>query len=156
MTVAYVEAAIEALRAYIDAELPTYLAQVETDQALTAGSLGRPVDVIDAFVETDNRAPLVVVYDDGFRPYGPQSERICEVDCVVAIVLSGSTDMTSGARKARRWMTALIRSIHDAPTLDGEVISCVLEDGAFSRTFGDQAAMRIVYVVPMTVLVQGD
>jgi len=148
----YADKAVAALKARLDEAFETELAAVETATGMATGDLGRPLEIITAHVEHDNRAPLLAVWDDGLAPVS-QKSRLWAVECLVAMTMLGGAEVTSNAQLLRRWVSAFINVITGDPTLGGRVVAAVLGQGA-ARPIGDESATRLAYVFPVQVRVQ--
>lgn len=120
----YVDRAVKQVAAFIRANLPTQLRQVETDQGLTANSLTDPVEVVEARVPFDTRSPLIEVYEES-GVYESFSERLMVVDCSVVCSFTHDANVAAGELFVRRYMTALLRTMEQDATLGGTVNAAI-------------------------------
>lgn len=136
--------AVEAVAAELEAELPAALRAIETAASLATNSLTDPIDVVRADVSFDNRSPLVWVFDDG-SSYDSDAYQRNDVEThsvVVAVGYVSGVDLEAGEAFARRYAQAIRDVILANPTLDEQVISCVLGPFESSVTEGPNAAIR--------------
>jgi len=116
----YGDRAVEALTAYVEDNLATYLTAVETAQSLTAGAMTPPVAYIASLIANDPRSPVVMVDCDGgdVENWG---DNLHTYDCLVVLAFSGDANVVTGEAKARRYMTAMVDCIRADPTLGAAV-----------------------------------
>lgn len=149
----FVEQAVERLAAYLEAEVPGQLRIVESETGMDANALEDPLAFVRARIEWDNRVPLVGVFCSGFDP-GDMRQDIWDVECTVALVTRGGPDIVTGTLHHQRYITAVIRALMASPSLGGNVVSAVIVRGSTGDVFGDQAATRFVYLIPVAVRVR--
>lgn len=149
----FIERAVEKLAAYLEDEVPGQLRIVESETGMDANALQDPLAVVRAHIRWDNRVPLLGVFCSGFNP-GDQRQDIWDVECTVAVMTRAEPDLETGTTYHHRYITAIIRALIASPSLNGEVISAVISQGSTGDVFGDQAATRLVYLIPVAVRVR--
>ena len=146
----YIEKAAKLLHAYIESQFETELTAIETEQSLDSGTLTAPVDYVLGNVPDDNRVPLVEVYgEDG--EYEDQRNSIYVAFCNVAISYASDCSLEAGKLMVRRYVTALLNTIRDNPSLSSGVIQCILGAGDFEASRGDDSTTRLTYEQPVEV-----
>jgi hypothetical protein len=148
----YAERAVEALSAYLEAHLPSYLRSVEEAQALALDSLADPVAYLRGEVHNDNRSPLVEVWTEG-GDASDQPERLWYYDATAVLSFSGDADVIGGQLRARRYLTAIAECLHADRTLDGAVESCIesKHDLAYARNDNSETRHAIAVTVEVRV-----
>jgi hypothetical protein len=118
-----VDKAIAGLKAYLVANLPTYLSSYESDLSLDDGDLGRPV-YLDAKREDDNRE-ILQIYSEGTEEFEGDL-KLKTHDCTVAWHFHTDADLDAGALKGRRIEVAMQNAIDADPTLGLAVTSAIV------------------------------
>jgi hypothetical protein len=149
----YTEKAVSTLAAFVESNLPTALAAIETEQSLTSGTITRPVDYVSANVPEDGRSPLVEVYATDSR-YEDQRNSIAVVECMVALSFAHDADVEGGELMRHRYVTGLLNTVRDDPTLSGGVVACVLGQMEIQASRGDDSQTRFVIEQPIEVWIQ--
>jgi hypothetical protein len=151
---AFVETAVEALRAYYAAQLPAELAIVETEDSLDAGTLTAPVTYLGYEDPNDNRSPLIEVYETSVRA---QDQRCGIWDVSINADLTcnfADASMATSFVTMRRYFTALMRVPQRARWCVTGVIECVFVGAERGLTIGGQSAGRHVWRFKWIVSVQ--
>lgn len=148
----YVNKAVTQAAAYLAANLPGKLRAVETELGLDADSLTDPVEVVSNRVPFDNRSPLLEVFEEGWT-WTDQANRMLSVDLTIALSYVSDSDLGAGEQFMRRYITALIDTIHADQTLGGTVTAAILTDGSSAVARGDSSASRFVYTQGLEVRV---
>jgi hypothetical protein len=152
MAARYVRRAVDAVADYIEANLPTYLDTVETEESLTPGSLEDPKDYLQDDAPHDNRSPLVQVFADSWD-FKDQRQKILEVKVTIAVALSGNAATESLSAKVDRYVSALIMCLTASPSLGGRVNTSLLGAGDRDADHGDQSIRRQVFLQDLNVTV---
>ena len=140
----YADRAIAELAAWLTAQLPAQLRQVETDQGLTPSSLTDPVAVVKARVPSDNRSPLIEVFEESWD-YIDFRQRLLSVDCSIVCSFTHDADISAGELFVRRYLTALLRTLEQDATFGGKVEACIPRDGSSAMIQGAQSETREVF-----------
>lgn len=144
----YADKAIAGLYAYLSANLPTYIAAVETAQGLAVGALGRP-EYLDAEHEDDNRE-IVLVYSESSNEFEGEL-KLATHNCVAAWHFHSDADLDAGKLKGRRIMTAMKNVIDADPTLGASVTSAIVATSLYDFETDTSNATR--HAVAMDVRV---
>ena len=149
----FAENAVEQLASYIDANYAAKLAQIETDQGLTSGALGRPgtCDRADMTFVADPRDGLIEVYETRSGPESLKDTSIHRYHIAVAItLLAADGDMKALQLRFRRWESAWwLLMGRGANNLGGTVGGCLCSE--FSK---DSAKVGSLQVCAGVALVQ--
>lgn len=131
----YMSHAVEATRAYMAANLPTFITQVNTEESST---IVAPVVYSGGSVPRETRSPALEVVDDR-SDVVDTATNLWDHNLDVNIILkSKDVDLIAHQTDLRRYLSALHLAIRDDGTLDGCVIQAirngatrtdVLEDG---------------------------
>ncbi len=149
----FAELAVKSLCDFLQANYPAQLSAIEATAELEPGSIAPPLKYVPALLENDNRAPLVMIWDESFDPVSPQREALYAAGCRVALTQLGGTNLADNSVELRRRVSALIRTVRADSTLGGKVQAAVLREGSISFSFGDKSATRLAYVFPIEVRV---
>lgn len=151
----YIEKALDALHAAINANLATQLAAVETDNGLGAGDIPTPTDIVKGEVRFDMRPRLVQVYwtDGGLPEQQQKVHKLVKVDLEVAVaILAEPDDLSGGEVLLTRYVTAIIDCVLQDPSLGVPGGSTVVGRASKATGFGETQTRKVA-VVPMTVQV---
>lgn len=146
--------AVDSLHATIATGIASQLRTVETDEGLAVGELTDPVEVARARIAKDNRTPLIQVFDENwsFDHAAGQRHRIMTTACsVVLTTLAQDADLDAMELFQRRYVTALIETIAQDPTLGGAAVSAVVRGGDSAAMIGDNSASRLAHVLDVEV-----
>lgn len=149
--------AVDALRDYLAAQMPTYLRALETELSLTASSLTDPVEVIDYEAPQDNRSPLIQVFETDFGPDeigAGQDNGVYTVRTTVVVCRTSDADLSGGEVFMRRYVAALLRAVIADPGLSGRVTQTVFLGAKAHHAFGDQSAIRHIYEINFEIGLQ--
>lgn len=154
MAARYIQKAVDSLHTTINAGLAAQLRAVETSESLSAGALTDPVDVVKARLPMDNRSPLVQIFDETWAhdlAAGQRHDIIMTVCNVVITTLSQDVDLEAAELFMRRYVTAMIETVAEDPTLGGSAMSAVITGGDSAAVVGDQSASRLAHVLEVEV-----
>lgn len=143
---AYVQRAKTALLDWFEAQLPTHLAAVETEEGLNAGDLTVPVEYMGRPAVHDNRSPLLQVYAESIDS-GELRAGKWVITCPVVLSYSSDADLDAAELFVERYITALIRTVAADPQLGGQAVVTVLDRGEVHHYEGDNSATRHIAVL---------
>lgn len=146
MTARYTDKAVTSLADYIRTHIAARLRAIEVEEDLEENSLADPQAVVAARVPSDNRTPLIEVFDEGWEFLKKANQRLLAVDCTVSWSYASDTDLVAGAKTLRRYETALLKLLELGDwRLGGAVVLAIPTDGASGVVRGDNSATRHVF-----------
>ena len=154
MAARYIQKAVDALHNTISGGIAAQLRAVETSESLSTNALTDPQAVVKARMPLDNRSPMVQVFEETWAHdmAAGQRHRIITTNCnVVITTLSHDADLEAAELFVRRYVTAMVETIANDPTLGGAAMSAVIMGGDSAAFVGDQSASRIAHVLDVEV-----
>ena len=139
----HIDKAVTKLKAHIASGIAAQLRAVESAQSLSTNSLTDPVAVLDHRAPFDNRSPLIEVFEESWR-FIDQRQGLVSVDATIAVKYVTDADLSSAETFMRRYMSAVIETIRDDPTLGSTVVECLLTDGSSAVGRGDTSTTLLV------------
>jgi hypothetical protein len=149
------ELAVEALAAALEAGMATQIAAIETEQSLTSGTIPAIVDVVRSDDPDDDRSSLIHVFDLSAESDGYDDSEWTVV-CGADVSYVGDAEKESGEVMARRYATAMVKTVKANPTLTTRAVEAAVVSYRAGTAGGAGSPIRHVREIQVKVKVQDD